>query len=196
MLRGHYAHQGAAQVIAAVWANLTAAQQARLEKWNEAVTEWRARRSTEFFPPNYASGRYKRAPARMETVRRIAECAKDELDDVIKPFVGGDASFVERRRGVDADNPLLDLSHESLIRQWDRLRSWADAEADKVAFLRKVVGDAEAWSSAKRSRSFLRTGGHLSTLEEWWRENQPTYYAWAERYRLSEGEAAPFSRTC
>ena len=43
---------GAAQVIAAIWGNLTPEQRVRLEGWTDAVREWRARHTTEFFPPN------------------------------------------------------------------------------------------------------------------------------------------------
>ena len=133
-----------------------------------------------------ASLRYKRAPAYAGDVCRIVHCAVDELNEVIDPFSGADASFVERRRETEPGNPLLDLSHESLIRQWETLRAWADSEAEKLEVFRRVADDAEGWVKAGKSSEYLREGAKLGVLEEWWGKNRPTL-EWAIRYNAGDG---------
>jgi WD40 repeat protein len=138
------------------------------------------------------SMRYKRAPAYASEICHLAECSPGELDAVINPFADQDASFVERRTEARPDDPLLDLSHESLIRQWHRLRAWTDAEAEKLAVFRKITDEAEHWAQQGRSRSYLKMGGQLGVLQEWWEASRPTQI-WAGRYSAVEGKAGQLS---
>jgi WD40 repeat protein len=139
-----------------------------------------------------AGMRHKRSPAHASEICQLAQCSVGELDAVIDPFADEDASFVERRHEGGPDDPLLDLSHESLIRQWQRLRNWSDAEADKLAAFRKVTDEAERWAQEDRSGSYLKLGGQLGVLQDWWEENRPTA-AWAARYSAVEGKAGQLS---
>ena len=148
------------------------------------------------------------------TLCRIVHCAVDELNEVIDPFSGADASFVERRRETEPGNPLLDLSHESLIRQWETLRAWADSEAEKLEVFRRVADDAEGWVKAGKSSEYLerapssaisrngggRTGRRWSgrsgtTPETECRGKPPTIFRWSRSsgpraFGRAEGAAA------
>jgi WD40 repeat protein len=137
-----------------------------------------------------ASGRYKRAPAPMSEVCGLARCRPEQLRTVMDAFI--EASFVEERRENNPADPLLDVSHESLIRQWRRLRGWADQEADKLAAFRKIADDARFWETKGKSPAFLKTGGQFEVQLQWWEENRPTA-AWAGRYPLSEGKPEKLS---
>jgi hypothetical protein len=139
-----------------------------------------------------ARARYKRAPTLAQEICQLAQCTPAELDELIEPFADGDASFIERRPRQEPENPLIDLSHESLIRQWDRLRAWADAEADKLQTLRKYVEDAETWIRSGKSRARLKGGLQLDSMRDWWRQSKPTD-VWAARYVRSEGNSAPLA---
>lgn len=73
---------------------------------------------------------------------------------------------------------VVDITHESLIRQWKRLSEWLDNEARA----------AEHWTQLSQSagRHFqgqgdLLQGLNLAATGAWWREDQPTP-KWAERY--------------
>jgi WD40 repeat protein len=133
-----------------------------------------------------ASGRYKRAPAMVSEVCTLAGCARAALQPVIDRFAASDACFVELREGRPGDEQL-DLSHESLIRQWKRLRGWANCEADMLARFLRIAGEAEIWQREGGSQSFLKSGGQFEVQDQWWRTHRPTP-AWAARY--SGGEAA------
>ncbi|MBC7727309.1 MAG: WD40 repeat domain-containing protein, partial [Microbacteriaceae bacterium] len=73
-------------------------------------------------------------------------------------------------------NPVIDISHESLIRQWQQLRGWVVAEAAAAAEAGRLVED---------SRRHVTEGGELlrgRSLEragEWQRANHPTA-AWLQ----------------
>lgn len=68
-----------------------------------------------------SEGRYRRSPASLEEVKEIASCSESELQQVLAPFE--DASFVEIRKSLGADENLLDISHETLIRTWDKAQA-------------------------------------------------------------------------
>ncbi len=70
-----------------------------------------------------------------------------------------------------AANPVIDISHESLIRQWRRLRSWVAAEADAAAEAGRLVEDSRRHT--QEGGELLR-GRSLERAREWQRANRPT----------------------
>jgi hypothetical protein len=130
-------------------------------------------------------GRYGRSPSAVAEVSQLAGCEPSELADAIAPFAAPDASFLEVRPPEVTKDALLDISHESLIRQWRQLRMWADDEAAKVGAFRDLVVDAQTWVNRQRSPSFLRTRGKFETMQQWWREASPSK-EWAKRYRFAQ----------
>jgi hypothetical protein len=131
--------------------------------------------------------RYKRAPAKVSVICGLAGCGTEELDAVGAPFEASGASFLERRD--DPADPLLDLSHEALIRQWPRLCAWTDEEAKKKETFRELARAAREWDHKGRRSAFLKTGGQLTVMNDWWRAQRPTA-AWASRYRDAENPAS------
>lgn len=137
-----------------------------------------------------AEGRYRRSPARLSEIAQLARCEPSELCDVIIRGLKGNGSFLEVRADsselLDPD-PLVDISHEALIRQWKRLREWVDDEAENVRWFRDLVAVAQRWERAGRAEGHLRTGPELQVLLGWWEKAHPTKQ-WAERYGLEEGQ--------
>ncbi len=84
-----------------------------------------------------AEGRYRRSPTSAEELCSIVGCGLDELQQVIRPFEHPDVCFLEQRQSESTNEVLVDVSHESLIRQWSTAKAWADAEAEKV---RRIPG--------------------------------------------------------
>src|SRR5262249_15081736 len=74
---------------------------------------------------------------------------------------------------LDADT-ILDISHESLIRQWGKLERWANDEAKSAETYRLLEKTALEWSEPW-------TGTNLDRVLEWKRAEQPSP-AWAARY--------------
>ena len=76
---------------------------------------------------------------------------------------------------------IIDISHESLMRVWNRLKNWVEHEAESAAQYRRLVQNALL--HAKGSAG-LMTDPELALMLEWQQTWQPTA-AWAERYDSS-----------
>ena len=70
-----------------------------------------------------------------------------------------------------ADNPVIDISHESLMRQWSRLGGWVQAEVDASTELHDLVREAQAQAQGQGE---LRHGLDLVRARAWQQRNQPT----------------------
>ena len=73
---------------------------------------------------------------------------------------------------------VLDISHESLIRQWQRLQGWVAAEGDKAALYLRLLEGAQRHADG---RGELWRGTDLAVAREWREKTQPNG-AWAGRY--------------
>lgn len=97
----------------------------------------------------------------------------------------GDAAVtqvVERYRRADtaflvpgaerplADDPVIDISHESLIRQWSRLRGWVRAEVEAATELEALAREAAAHA---QQQGELRHGLDLARARAWQQHNRP-----------------------
>ena len=79
---------------------------------------------------------------------------------------------------LDGD-PVIDISHESLMRVWQRLSKWADDEAQSTLVYQRLR-DAAALHEAGRTN--LWRDPDLSLALDWRSANSPTR-AWANQYR-------------
>ncbi len=136
-----------------------------------------------------SNGRYRRSPATFEEVKEIASSTEAELEQVVAAFADEKASFLENRESERADEYLLDLSHEALIRTWDQARTWTDLEAEKVQTFRELLRSAEAWRDDLENPDRLKRRSELGVFEQWWRQSAPTV-SWAKRYYEQNGRGA------
>jgi len=127
--------------------------------------------------------RYRRSPTSAVALAKLAGCGAEELEKVVSVFAHPSVCFVDRRPSANGAGELIDVSHESLIRQWDKLRGWADEEADKVRRFRELAASAGQWQHHARSASFLKRGADLAVWRQWWKSENPTT-EWAKRYKL------------
>jgi WD40 repeat protein len=125
-------------------------------------------------------GRYRRSPASFDEIKEVAACSKAELEQVIDPFAHEEASFLEIRH-----HNLLDISHEALIRTWDKARAWTDQEAEDIQTFRELLRKAEAWRDGRESPGLLNSPPDLDVCERWWRQSKPSV-TWAKRYFAQE----------
>ena len=75
-------------------------------------------------------------------------------------------------------NTLLDLSHESLIRQWDRLADCVSEEAKSTEEYQRLRDWAQRW---EQGNAELLRGADLANAVAW-RQRAAPNEAWAERY--------------
>lgn len=70
-------------------------------------------------------------------------------------------------RDPDTRSPTIEVAHEALIRQWERLRQWLDENQDDLRLQRRLAGAAGEWLNAGQDPSFLAMGVRLQQFEDW-----------------------------
>lgn len=120
-----------------------------------------------------------RRPARVAELAEILAVTPDEVAAVINPFRRQGRTFLmpppDRTLGPDT---VIDISHESLMRVWVRLRTWTEEEAHSVRIYRRLAETARLW---KAQREGLYRDPALALAREWKERNQPNR-AWAARH--------------
>ena len=86
-----------------------------------------------------------RRPTRMAELQAIADCDHDVVKTVLDAFRSPGVTFVMPGTEVElVDRTVLDLSHESLMRGWQRLRGWVEEEAQSARIFRSTSGHRPA----------------------------------------------------
>jgi tetratricopeptide (TPR) repeat protein len=156
---------------------LTEAQQLIAEKMFKRLTE------------KGTGSREGRLPAMLEEIKDITQAEIKDVTTVIEVFRTEGRSFLMPA----APRPLtpatlIDISHESLIRNWDRLRDWVEEEADSAKDFLRIRDDALRYS--KRETGLLRNPALQFALD--WRKKQQPNEVWVKRYSTLEGYKTDF----
>jgi WD40 repeat protein len=91
-----------------------------------------------------------RRPTLLKDICEIVGADIDELKPVIEIFRKKGRSFLmpPKDTSLDSDS-LVDISHESLIRQWKRLREWVIKEAEDREMYERIAGTAQRYEENK-----------------------------------------------
>jgi serine/threonine protein kinase len=65
--------------------------------------------------------------------------------------------------------PTVEVAHEALIRQWQRLRAWLSDTREDVRLQRLLAAESQEWDENNRDASFLLRGGRLVQFEDWYK---------------------------
>ena len=99
--------------------------------------------------------------------------ASDRIDRVLRKLA--ESRLIRYTEGDSSEDIQVEITHEALIRNWDRLINWLE---DKMHFLRRrrrLTDDVKLWSSRDRKEDFLyrleqikeaKKYDDLSSLEE------------------------------
>jgi Novel STAND NTPase 1/Lamin Tail Domain len=127
-------------------------------------------------------GRRVRRISSLDEVAAMAGVERSAVAEVVSEFTRPGRNFlVPSPKEDDPGNLALDISHESLIRHWPRLRGWLDVEAESAARYRHLVESARFGDPL--------TGHALQVTSEWFEQFQPRA-AWGDRYFPGEFERA------
>jgi WD40 repeat protein len=141
-----------------------------------------------------ASGRGIRRPAKLGQLAAIAGCSLQDMIRVVEIFRAPGRAFLMPPAEVPlAEDSVIDISHESLMRTWGRLADWTEEEKICVLLYRRLKETAEL---AAAGEAGLWRDPDLRIALEWRHKNEPTA-GWAERYGGAFGEAMSFlDRSC
>lgn len=70
-------------------------------------------------------------------------------------------------RLITADSETVQITHESVLAHWPRLRSWLDADQVWLRLRRRLTHDAGLWLDTGRDQDGLYRGGMLQLLRDW-----------------------------
>ncbi|MCP4115593.1 MAG: hypothetical protein GY737_09340 [Desulfobacteraceae bacterium] len=120
-----------------------------------------------------------RSPVSLKQLSAITETGKSELIPVIEAFRSPGRSFLAPPAGVAlSEDSILDISHESLMRIWNRMDRWVREEASSARRYARLAETAMLF--AQKEAGLLRDPGLQLTLD--WREQSRPSEAWAKRY--------------
>jgi WD40 repeat protein len=126
-----------------------------------------------------------RRPLVFSTLCAIADAPREQVAAVVDRFRRADTAFVMPPPDTALDgDPVIDISHESLIRQWGRLRRWVAEEATARATLTRLIAAAHAW---KRDEGNPWRGRDLERALEWQAATRPNA-AWVGLCTGADGE--------
>jgi hypothetical protein len=123
-----------------------------------------------------------RAAARIGEIARIAEVPAEQVAAVVDAFRGPGRSFLTPFEGPLEADALIDIGHESLIRQWKQLAAWVEAEADSATTYGRLRDTARLWEAGQAG---LWRDPDLTRATEWKARANPNE-GWAARYGSSE----------
>jgi WD40 repeat protein len=124
-----------------------------------------------------------RRPTPLAEIADVARAAPEEVEACIGHFAEPGRSFVT----VSTDG-VVDISHESLIRQWPRLKGWVREEANSRDVYRRLANAADRW---ERGEAALLRDPELEIASRWWTDTRPNQ-AWADRYHPAFEPAARY----
>ena len=130
-----------------------------------------------------------RRMVRLGEAAAVANVDPGEVASVVRVFQAEGRNFIVASPpgGLGADS-VLDISHEALLRQWPRLRSWIEEEAGLAGRYVRLADGAARW---KTGDAELLRGRDLERALEWQQKRNPTA-AWAARYHPGFADAVEF----
>jgi len=130
-----------------------------------------------------------RRPTSLREACALAEADEKEVTLVVDTFRKPGRTFLMPPVEVPLrSNTLIDISHESLIRNWQRLKAWVEEEAQSAQIYRRL---AETAVLSKAGQAGLWRDPDLQIALQWQKENRPNEI-WAQRYHSEYSSAISF----
>ncbi len=130
-----------------------------------------------------------RRPTRLKEICEIAGATHEEVAAVVEVFRREGRTFLMPPEGVELEpDTIIDISHESLIRNWGRLKEWVKDEADAARIYRRL---AEAAGAYRAGESGLLDDVTLGWVNRWQERYNPNR-AWGVRYHPDYDAAMKF----
>jgi tetratricopeptide (TPR) repeat protein len=164
------------------------AEEAFLETGSDANREI-AERIFKALTDTFSDPRGIRRPTSVKQLSAICEVSETEVVQIVEVFRRPGRSFLMPPAATLLESrSIVDLSHESLMRCWTRLITWA-AEERASAQVYTRLSQASAWFA--EGTAGLWHNPELELGGRWKRQDHPTE-AWAERYDSSFARAMDF----
>jgi len=123
-----------------------------------------------------------RRPTHVGDICAIAGASVPEVIEVVDVFRRPGRTFIMPPHNINLSaDSVIDISHESLMRVWERLERWVDDDADSAQMYRRIVESALLYEGGQAG---LWRDPDLQIAEEWREREKPTE-SWAARYHAA-----------
>jgi WD40 repeat protein len=124
-----------------------------------------------------------RRPTPLSEIVAVTGGSELKVNEVIDVFCS--RGFLTKSRDAD---PIIDIAHESLIRNWNKLGEWVVAESRSAAIYRRLEETSELYRKGEASL----LGDPQLQLSLNWREESDPNESWARRYHRAFRDAMAF----
>ncbi len=107
-----------------------------------------------------------------DTRRRIPQAElldlsadRDLMEEIIEQFA--DFRLLSLDHDPETRQPTVEVAHEAILRDWERLRAWINAARDDLRLHGQLTGLVSDWQSAGQDPSYLLHGARLVQFESW-----------------------------
>ncbi|MCE7862445.1 MAG: High-affnity carbon uptake protein Hat/HatR [Bacteroidetes bacterium CHB5] len=120
-----------------------------------------------------------RRPTRLNEIASIADVSEADVVAVLEKFREPGRSLLTPAYGIElGSKSMIDISHESLMRIWVRLKNWVDDESEAVQMYLRL---AEAAGQYQVGKAGLWRPPDLQLALNWQAKHKPTL-VWGQRY--------------
>ena len=112
----------------------------------------------------------------------------DELDPGGDGQTGAALELLADSRLVTVDEGTVEVAHEALLREWPRLRTWLEEDAEGRRLHQHLIHAARDWDAVGRDPGELYRGARLASALDWTAEHDGELNA-LERHFLDESRA-------
>lgn len=142
---------------------------------SKQITEKIFKALTELGP----DGRGIRRPTTLGEICQLAKAAEDEIADIAEMFRNDTCAFLMPASNIQLQaDTVLDISHESIMRVWVRLRDWVEEEMKSAQLYLRLAETSRLYQEGKAG---LWVNPELQVALKWQQENKPNKI-WASRY--------------
>jgi energy-coupling factor transporter ATP-binding protein EcfA2 len=123
-------------------------------------------------------------------IEGLVNLFREPSNTLLKPFItdASNSSSSSHFHGLALlDTDILDITHESLIRNWTDLTTWTKEDNENVSILDDFKKQVGRWEKQARSKDYLLTIGTLTYFKTWYKNITPNPYLLA-KYDLSNND--------
>ena len=130
-----------------------------------------------------------RRPCSLVKLSQQINVSEAKIKEVIKGFRSSERSFIfpSLTQEINGED-MIDISHESLMREWERLKNWLTEELDSSKIYLNLCSLATLYQEGRGS---LLINPELAIVLKWKEKQRPTE-AWGSRYDTSFPRAINF----
>lgn len=133
-----------------------------------------------------------RRPCKISVIAEMAETNEADLIKVVEQFRKPGRSFLMPDVSTKlTKDSVIELSHESIMRIWNRLSAWVDEEAESASTYKRI---SEAAAMYQIGKTGLWRPPDLQLALNWQKKQKPTR-TWAQRYDIAFERAIVFLDT-